>query len=209
MSLKRNIKNSVRPNVGNIIGLKRKDSRIFHLLSNEWIELKRSLKEFPMQKSEREFADFLESKGKTWIYHPGTFKLTLGGFKSYEPDFYCYEDDIFYEVKTSLTPKDAERMLIFKKEYPSLKLKIVSSNGVPFYSNLSGLIFKNILNDIEFFMSKDILDFTMNDYEKYVTHFFSYQPPDKRNGNRIKRIPIYRQRVQLVEKLKNKILDIK
>jgi len=81
-----------------------------------------------MFKSEEVFAKFLDDQGKRWFYEPRKFNLS---FSSYTPDFYCVDNDTYYEVangKSTLIKKEA-KMNLFEKEYPDLKLKVVTPKG--------------------------------------------------------------------------------
>ena len=81
---------------------------------------------------ESKFADFLKSQNKSWIFQPGRFKLKDA---TYRADFYCPEDDTYYEVVgtrqaiSSLKSKIQE----FIKTYPDVKFKIVKPDGENYY----------------------------------------------------------------------------
>ena len=115
-----------------------------------------------MIKSEKQFADFLESQGKTYFHQPKTFRFNS---TSYRPDFYCPEDNIYYEVKTYLSHKDVQKLLSFKKYFPNIKLKVVSPNGFPYYS-VTSYKFISALNKIHSILtSKDIFELTHDEHQ--------------------------------------------
>lgn len=133
-----------------------------------------------MHPSERQFANFLESQDKTWVYHPKRFKFDG---TSYQADFYCPEDDIYYEVKTRLTSEDAFLLLKFKKLYPKIRLKVVSPNGYPYYSYLSGRYFELIYKKLDFLKSTDVLEISFDDYDKYIYGFSYWKASPNCKGN--------------------------
>lgn len=87
------------------------------------------MKMFPC---ESKFANYLESQNKSWIFQPERFKLKD---TTYRADFYCPEDDTYYEVVgtrqaiSSLKSKIQE----FIKTYPNIKFKIVRPDGKNYY----------------------------------------------------------------------------
>ncbi len=92
-----------------------------------------------MYPSEKQFADYLTAQGKTWAYEPKAFDLgiprpQMEGNITYTPDFYCFEDDIYYEVLASRSACSQRRKKIrlFKKQYSNIKFKTVNPNGTIF-----------------------------------------------------------------------------
>lgn len=81
-----------------------------------------------MHDSEKQFAHYLKSQGKTWLYEPRRFKLKA---TTYKPDFYCPENDIYYEVVGTRQAiwRAKNKIIEFKKSYPNIKFKIVKPNG--------------------------------------------------------------------------------
>lgn len=154
-----------------------------------------------MVKSEREFANFLESQGKTWVSHPKRFYF---GGTSYQADFYCPEDDIYYEVKTESIPNESlKKYILFKKYFPHLKLKIVSPNGYPYYSRSSYLFFDAITKKMNLLKSKDILDLTYEDFIHIKD--FSVWKPGKEHYNGRKTFPLTYLSMKNVQKIKKKL----
>jgi len=121
-----------------------------------------------MVKSEKQFAHFLESQGKTYVPQPRTFKYNG---KSYRPDFYCMQDDTYYEVKTQLLFSEAVRLLEFKKFYPYVKLKIVAPNGYPYYSRTTAKALEVIEDKLNFLKSRDILEISPKEFQKNLKEF--------------------------------------
>ncbi len=89
---------------------------------------------YPMYPSERIFADYLESQGKTYKAQPKTFKFAG---MSYRPDFYCIEENTYYEVIATRGAyyRLKKKMECFVKTYPHMKFKIVKPNGEKYYSS--------------------------------------------------------------------------
>ena len=89
-----------------------------------------------MYKREKEFTKYLHKNGKSWIYQPERFKLEK---TTYRADFYCPENDTYYEVAGSrqafhlIKPK----LIEFIKTYPKIKFKIVRPNGREYASKES------------------------------------------------------------------------
>jgi len=108
-----------------------------------------------MHPSEKQFADLLTSRGKTWKSQPCRFKL---GHTTYTPDFYCPEDDIYYEVKKTCSSKEIRKILRFKKAYPKITLKVISPRGYPYYSPGSDAYFSALENIMSILFSKDITE---------------------------------------------------
>jgi len=81
-----------------------------------------------MNKREEEFAEFLINQNKSFSFEPLRFQLKN---TKYTPDFYCPEDDTFYEVVGSRQAIHANKIKIleFKKKYPDLKFELVKPNG--------------------------------------------------------------------------------
>lgn len=108
-----------------------------------------------MYKSEKQFANALTLQGKTWKAQPRRFRL---GKTTYTPDFYCPEEDIYYEVKKQLDSKDLKKILKFKKAYPAIVLKIVSPAGYPYYSLRSWLYVSMLEKILSIMKAKDITE---------------------------------------------------
>lgn len=152
-----------------------------------------------MHESEKEFADFLTRQGKTYIYEPKTFKFNG---KKYRPDFYCPEDDVYYEVKINLTHGDIVKMLEFKANYPDLKLKVVSPNGHPFYSTSSGRYLASLEEKINFIKSTDILDISLKEFDEHIAKFHKHDIG--RSRNKIVKFPCRREKIKFINRIKKR-----
>ena len=145
----------------------------------------------------------MESQGNTLIPQPRTFRYNG---TSYRPDFYCMQDDIYYEVKTQLSPDIATRLLEFKKFYPYIKLKIVSPNGYPYYSRSSGKCLAVIEEKLNLLKSRDILEISLAEFQENVMDFNVYER--RKEGNNLKNL---RGNISMMKKIdkKKKKLGIK
>lgn len=115
-----------------------------------------------MHPSEKQFADFLTAKGRTWKSHPCRFKL---GHTTYTPDFYCPEDGIYYEVKKTCSSKEIKKILRFKKAYPKITLKVVSPRGYPYYSPESDAYFSVLEKIMSILLTKDRTEVSDKEFE--------------------------------------------
>ena len=90
------------------------------------------MKMFP---SEARFANYLDNQNKTWIFQPKRFKLKN---TTYRTDFYCPDNDTFYEVVGTIDSfyENRQKYEDFKKQYPNIKFEIVSPNGKRFIKKL-------------------------------------------------------------------------
>jgi len=80
-----------------------------------------------MFESEQIFVEHMEAKGKALSYIPISFKLSKG---TYRPDFYCPDDDTFYEVDAGTTAYyKKDKLNLFENEYPDIKFKVVTPGG--------------------------------------------------------------------------------
>lgn len=131
-----------------------------------------------MIKSERKFANFLESCGKTYKHQPKVFRYNG---KNYRPDFYCPEDDTYYEVKTCLQLSEAIRLLKFKEFHPNIKFKIVSPNGYPYYSPSNAKYLKMIERKLNIIKAKDILEISLKEYHENIKDFHIQKREDRSN----------------------------
>jgi len=116
-----------------------------------------------MHPSEKQFAGLLTSRGKTWKAQPCRFKL---GHTTYTPDFYCLEDDVYYEVKKTCSSKEIRKIIRFKKTYPKIILKVISPNGYPYYCPGSDSYLSALENIMAILLSKDITE--ISDKERAI-----------------------------------------
>lgn len=84
-------------------------------------------------KAELKFTKTLEAQGKIWVYEPRRFELSqkckkLNRNVTYTPDFYCPEDDTYYEIVGSgpAYHNNKWKILLFQKTYSHLKFKIIT-----------------------------------------------------------------------------------
>ena len=81
-----------------------------------------------MNVREAQFADFLTSQNLAWAFEPIRFKV---GKSTYLPDFYCPDNDIFYEVvgTNSTYHQNKEKVKRFIRIYPHINFKYVHPDG--------------------------------------------------------------------------------
>jgi len=81
-----------------------------------------------MNKREEIFVCYLENQGKCWIFEPIRFQLKN---TTYTPDFYCPDEDVFYEVvgTRQAISQRAKKIAEFIKTYPHIQFKLVHPNG--------------------------------------------------------------------------------
>ena len=72
---------------------------------------------------EYNFAKILIYLNRDYQYEKHIFKLSNG--KSYIPDFYDVKRNIFYEIKGQLRKDAKEKIEIFRKDYPNIKLHLI------------------------------------------------------------------------------------
>lgn len=84
-----------------------------------------------MNKNEEQFAHLLEKQGKVWVYEPIRFDLDT---TTYCPDFYCPDNNIFYEVIGTACAfyNNRHKYENLIKKYPLINLKIVKPDGTAF-----------------------------------------------------------------------------
>lgn len=153
-----------------------------------------------MFESEKQFARFLISQGKTYKAQPKTF-----GFDGtrYRPDFYCPEDDIYYEVKIQFSTGDAIKLLKFKKFFPHIKLKIVSPNGYPYYSRSSGKWLEVIDGKLNILKSRDVLEISLDEYQENIREFHIIEKRER--GNNIKYVRSNMLMMKQIDKTKKEL----
>lgn len=84
---------------------------------------------------EANYARYLNYLGMKWEYEPQTFKYPYvrTGPKSYLPDFYLPDVDVYVEIKGWEQPRDLLRMERFDYYYPGFVVKYINSKT---YHNL-------------------------------------------------------------------------
>ena len=78
---------------------------------------------------EADFARVLIHNGLAYDYEPETFPVTLpdGRSTNYTPDFFVPSENTYYEIKGWLHDGDRLKMEEFQKQYPAIKLVIIST----------------------------------------------------------------------------------
>lgn len=75
---------------------------------------------------EKDFAEMMEKRGYTLIYQP-----SLPSFKM-RPDFYCVEDETYYEIIATKQTYHARKDKIKNAQKMGIKLKVVYPDGTEF-----------------------------------------------------------------------------
>lgn len=94
-------------------------------------------------KWEANFARIILHNGLTYEFEKKRFKLSNG--THYIPDFYIVEDDQYYEIKGYFHEDAKQKMELFKKEYPNIKLTLIKHEE---YNKLTKL-YKHLINNWE------------------------------------------------------------
>jgi hypothetical protein len=89
-----------------------------------------------MSQVEIVFFDHMKRRGFSLQYEPYAFDLGIPrpvakGNKTYTPDFYCYEEDTYYEVINNYSYYKSRKWKydLFRKQYPNRKFKIIWPDG--------------------------------------------------------------------------------
>ena len=83
---------------------------------------------YKMNIREEMFAKYLEKKGLAWVFEQIRFQLKD---TTYKPDFYCPDNDTFYDVIGTRQALHCSRNKIKEllKTYPDIKYKMVKPTG--------------------------------------------------------------------------------
>lgn len=100
-------------------------------------------------KWERTFAEFLNSKQIKWQRK----KIKYAKTHYYTPDFYCPEQNIYFEVKGFRKDRDLYKMYLVLQEHPELKIKMIEQNE---YENLENVDIFSLPNFNEIYKFEDI-----------------------------------------------------
>ncbi|OGZ69776.1 MAG: hypothetical protein A3F47_01955 [Candidatus Staskawiczbacteria bacterium RIFCSPHIGHO2_12_FULL_38_11] len=78
---------------------------------------------------EADFARILNLHNIKYEYEPKTFALTRsnGNIMNYTPDFYVPHQNTFYEIKGWMHDLDAEKIELFKEQYPQYDFVLISA----------------------------------------------------------------------------------
>ena len=76
-----------------------------------------------LRPSEVEFIVARGIKGFTYLYEPRFFKLSDG--TKYLPDFYCLDNDTYYEISSNMIAfrNNQAKYLLFETDYPQFKFE--------------------------------------------------------------------------------------
>jgi len=82
---------------------------------------------------EANLARVLTSQGRRWLYEPRTFEFPteVKGSRTYTPDFYLPDEDIWIEVKGQLKSDGRSKLRKFAKYYPDEFSKLQAVPGSP------------------------------------------------------------------------------
>lgn len=75
---------------------------------------------------EANYARYLNFKGINWKYEPIHFKLKNG--TTYTPDFLLIDYNEYVEIKGYWRDDAKEKFIMFKEQYPEVKIKLVEEN---------------------------------------------------------------------------------
>lgn len=99
----------------------------------DWVRFRRLLYDGPSGRFyvrstwELAVASMFDQWGMSWQYEPRAFLVGKGRWrgKTYTPDFYLPELDLYIEVKGWLDPWSRAKMAAFKRKYPGVKLLLL------------------------------------------------------------------------------------
>ncbi|MCK5601015.1 hypothetical protein KAR91_04040 [Candidatus Pacearchaeota archaeon] len=90
----------------------------------------------PNHHAERVFAEYLESQNKTWIYEPCQIDIGVPckkhkRNKTYTPDFWCPEDNCYYEVSNTRQAyqQSMKKIILVLNKYHDIKIFVVLPDG--------------------------------------------------------------------------------
>lgn len=98
---------------------------------------------------EKKFAEYLNTKNITWERRKIPFKNT----HQYTPDFYCPEQNIYFEIKGFRRDRDIYKMYLVLAEHPELQIKMIERNEI---MNLDKIDIFNLPNFNELYKFEDI-----------------------------------------------------
>ena len=98
---------------------------------------------------EKKFADYLNANNIKWERPKISFKKT----HQYTPDFYCPEQNIYFEVKGFRRDRDIYKMYLVLSEHPELQIKMIERNEI---MNLNKIDIFNLPNFNELYKLEDI-----------------------------------------------------
>ena len=100
-----------------------------------------------MNSSEKAFYKLKACENKTVTYKPKWFYFNIAeiGCVKYMPDFYCKEEDAYYEVvgTKQAYKQNLSKYLLMSKFFPEVKFFVVTSNGTPYRKAILHSGYKN------------------------------------------------------------------
>lgn len=98
---------------------------------------------------EKEFAEYLCEHNIKWK----RVKLTYMKTHKYTPDFYCPEQDVYFEIKGFRKDRDLYKMYLVLNEHPNIKIKMIEKEEL---ENLENIDIFNLPNFNEKYKFEDI-----------------------------------------------------
>lgn len=104
---------------------------------------------------EKKFAEFLTSKGIIWTRK----RIEYCGTHKYTPDFYCPNENVYFEVKGFRRDRDIYKMYLVLREHPDVQIKMIEQEE---FDNLEQIDIFKLPNFQEKYKFED-LDCTLFD----------------------------------------------
>ena len=98
---------------------------------------------------EKKFAEYLCSNNIKWE----RIKLTYKSTHKYTPDFYCPEQNVYFEIKGFRRDRDLYKMYLVLREYPDINIKMIEKEEL---DNLERIDIFNLPNFNEKYKFEDI-----------------------------------------------------
>jgi hypothetical protein len=98
---------------------------------------------------EKKFAEYLNANSIEWKRQKIPFKKT----HQYTPDFYCPEQNVYFEVKGFRRDRDIYKMYLVLSEHPELQIKMIERNEI---MNLDEIDIFSLPNFNELYKLEDI-----------------------------------------------------
>lgn len=98
---------------------------------------------------EKKFAEYLNVNNIKWERRKISFKKT----HQYTPDFYCPEQNVYFEIKGFRRDRDIYKMYLVLAEHPELQIKMIERNEI---MNLDRIDIFSLSNFNELYKLEDI-----------------------------------------------------
>jgi hypothetical protein len=98
---------------------------------------------------EKKFAEFLTNKNVKWE----RIKIKYLKTHTYTPDFYCPDQNVYFEIKGFRRERDLYKMFLVLKEHPDLKIKMIEKSEI---NNLDKIDIFNLPDFNEKYKFEDI-----------------------------------------------------